>query len=132
MFRSIKMGAASVVLAVPVALGLSVVTATPAFADNTVSTTGGSMMCNVYQTAKFRGYADCWLKDTVADDRQVYAVTQVERFPTERTTNNRGSGQTIAFRENIHIDSRFEFRYKVCRQVNLGGDNCSPWRTVKS
>ena len=132
MFQSIKVRAASVVFALPVALGLGLVTATPAFADNTVFTTGGSIMCNVYQTAKFRGYADCWLKDTTADDRQVYAVTQVERFPTERTTNNRGSGQTIAFRENISIDSRFEFRYKVCRQVNLGGDNCSQWRTVKS
>ena len=132
MFRSIKVRAASVALAVPVALGLGVVTATPAFAGTTLSTTGASLMCNVYQTSQFRGYADCWLTDTAADSRQVYAVTQVERFPTKRTTNNRGSGQTIAFRENIYIDGRFEFRYKVCRQVNLGGDNCSVWQTVKS
>jgi hypothetical protein len=131
--RSIKVRAAFVAIAVPVALGLSVVTATSAFAaGNTVSTTGGSLTCNVYQTAKFRGYADCWLTDTAADSRQVYAVTQVERFPTKRTTNNRGSGQTITFRERIDIDSRFEYRYKVCRQVNLGGDNCAGWRTVKS
>jgi len=122
-----------VALAVPVMLGLGVMTVTSAFAaGNTVSTTGGSLTCNVYQTPKFRGYADCWLTDTAADSRQVYAVTQVERFPTKRTTNNRGSGQTIAFRENINIDSRFEYRYKVCRQVNFGGDNCSGWRTVQS
>jgi hypothetical protein len=117
----------------PPDLGLSGVTATSASADgNTVTTTGGSLMCNVYQTAKFRGYADCSLTDTAADKQQVYAVTQVERFPTKRTTNSQGSGKTLPFHENIGIDSRFEYRYKVCRQVNLGGDNCSGWRTVKS
>jgi hypothetical protein len=117
-------------VALPAAVAAAVLIAEPALAGATVSTTGASLMCNVYKTGRWSGYADCWLSDTLGDNKQVYAVTQMEAFPQERVSNNGGGGTTLSFRKNIGTDSRFEFQYKVCRKVNLGSDNCSSWARV--
>jgi len=127
MFRS---RAARLAVAVPAALIVAVLVAEPALAGSTVRTTGASLMCNVYKTGRWSGYADCWLTDTLSDKKQVYAVTRSEGFPQQRTTNNYGGGITLPFRKTIAIDSRFVWAYQVCRQVNVGSDNCSPWVTV--
>lgn len=119
------------VLAVPVALGLVVLMTGTAFADNTVTTTGGSIMCNVYQTHRSGGYADCWLKDTLTDKKQVYAILQTDGWPSTRKSNSGGDGTTLSFTHKFGSDvPHWEFKYKVCRKVNLGSDNCSPWRRV--
>lgn len=108
-------------------------TPTAASAGTTLTTTGASLMCNVYKTGTFTGYADCWLTDTLADSHQVYALPQEEAFPTERRTNSGGNGTTLYFREYINGDTvHWYWSYKVCRDVKFGSDNCSSWQTVSA
>ena len=75
-------------LAVPVALGLGVVTATPAFAGTTLSTTAASLMCNVYQTAEFRGVRNCGSRT------QRLTANRCTRSP--RSSTSRPSGRPTA------------------------------------
>ena len=110
-------------------------TPTAASAGTTLTTKGASLMCNVYQTGTFTGYADCQLTDTLADSHQVYAVTQEEAFPTKRYTNSKGFGKTLSFRENFEGDTvHWYWSYKVCRDVQFyeGRDNCSGWQKVQA
>lgn len=133
MLHSLRARLAGATLAVPVALGLVLVMTGTASAGTTLTTTGGSLLCNVYKTGTFTGYADCWLKDTLSDKRQVYAVTRTEGFPEARISNSGGDGTTLYFKRNIHGDTRtWYWSYKVCRKVNLGSDNCSSTQTIRA
>ena len=67
---AIFLGAAAAIFGVA-----GMLTPTAASAGTTLTTKGASLMCNVYQTGTFTGYADCWLTDTLADSHQVYAMT---------------------------------------------------------
>jgi hypothetical protein len=119
-------------LAIAGATGLALGFASPALAGATVSTTGASLMCNVYRTDALHGYADCWLSDTLADSKQVYAQSANSSADGNgRWTNSGGSGTTLYFRAGITGNSaHWTWSYRACRQVNLGSDNCSGWTSV--
>jgi hypothetical protein len=120
-FRLFTIGAA-----IAAATALS---AKAASADIGVSTTGALLTCNVYSDSKFNGHADCKLTDTKADSHSVYAVTQVVGFSSFTYKNVGGNGTVLNFTRPFTADgeSPYIFRYKVCRDVQFGSDNCSPW-----
>ena len=128
MLRTLK---SRIAVSAPIAVAAAVLVADQALAGATMQTTGGSLMCNVYVTGRTTGKADCWLRDTAADNQQVYAQTRVESFPVQRVTNSGGSDTKLAFTRSFWGDGpHWTFAYRVCRQRNLGSDNCSSWQRV--
>jgi hypothetical protein len=102
---------------------------TAAFAGIGVSTTGAFLYCNTYNDGALQGgHADCVLTDTSADSHSVYAVMQVDAWPSRRYDNSGGTGTTLHFTDHFWSDVvNWDYHYKVCRNVRFGSDNCSDW-----
>lgn len=124
---------------VPIALALAglVGMAVPAYAGNwsdNESTTGASASCTMRSwTAEIHDQnADisCDISDTLGDSHSVYVDWWQDGYAKKRLTNHDGAGHTThSYDSRYNPDGSFGTLYwRVCRDVQLGDDNCS--RTI--
>lgn len=94
----------------------------------TATTTGAKATCSLQKTAVNKAKATCTLFDTKADGYSVYIRDQVLLFPEHRWSFSGGAGKSTTNSWTVQSDTlQFNWHFRVCRQVELGSDNCSGW-----
>jgi hypothetical protein len=101
------------------------------FTPLSASTTGAAATCSLQTRATIihddTAQIDCQLSDTLADSHSVYVEWWQDGFGHIQLPNTSGSGSTIAVEDaRFNGDGSFQTAYfKVCRNIQLGFDNCS-------
>ncbi len=101
------------------------------------STTGAAASCSLVTwtgSYNFRNSAariNCRLSDTLSDDHSVYVEWWQDGYGHVKMRNSQGSGTTIYTSDTRYSpDGSFvNIYFKVCRDVQVGFDNCSYTRS---
>lgn len=101
------------------------------YPPQTASTTGAAATCSLTTWATHiqhdTAQISCQLSDTLGDSHSVYLEWWQDGFGHIRFNNSDGHGKTIPVTDaRINYDGSFGTAYfKVCRDIQLGRDNCS-------
>ena len=119
--------------ALPAAAAVVVLGATSASAatwNDARTTTGAKAVCTIVTSKKYVANDTaglyCNITDTSNDAKSVYVSWWIDAYPKLRLTDTEGPGKTVSRSGTTRGDASIgTVRWKVCRNVPNGVDNCS-------
>ena len=133
-FTTIRRRAAKALVPTLAAATVAIATATPASATVSPgygqgrSTTGAAATCWVAKATSTTSTVTCTISDTARDGYSVYLDHQVLAFPRKQIHHSGGAGTSRTVTFTVQSDTyRYNWHFRVCRQVEGWSDNCSTW-----